>query len=670
MKDKYNSFPSDLDNELVNLTTDYFEYESGQADIIVKGRLRENIQFWRDIGAPQFILDTIMRGYLLPFYSNPDSFCLQNNQSALNNSDFVDTAINDLLLRGLIIETTNIPLAVNPLTVSIQSNGKKRLILDLREINRHLYKQSVKFEDIKTAQMYINEGSYMFKFDIHSAYHHIDIYEPHTEYLGFSWVVHGVRKYYKFLVLPFGLSTACYLYTKLTRPLIKKWRGEGKQVVMYLDDGLGVHDNSEMCENMALQVKTDLLNSGFVPKAEKSMWSPTQELVWLGTSIDTNKGLYMIPEARIAKIFETISIIERSLRLEGRVFIRKIASLVGQIISTSLVFGNLVYLMTKHISIDISSAPTWYCNVTLSEDSVQQISFWKENLPFLNVKPFKRDFACHTLVYSDASDTGFGGYSVENPHSIAHGMWSDTEKRNSSTWKELTAVYKVFSSLYKLLQGKNVKWLTDNQNVVRIVSRGSTKTVLQKIALDIFNICLRSNVNLDVVWIPRDDNERADYLSRIVDLDDWGISYPILEMLESLWGPHEIDWFASDDNHKLPIFYSRFWNMYSIGVDAFTIDWNGINGLFVPPVCLISRVLVYMRQCRAYGTLVLPHWPSASFWPLLCPTGEYFIDPVKFCVDLPTSKQFYIPGKSKKSIFGNVDLSFRMLALRLDFSRS
>jgi hypothetical protein len=29
--------------------------------------------------------------------------------------------------------------------------------------------------------------------------------------------------------------------------------------------------------------------------------------------------------------------------------------------------------------------------------------------------------------------------------------------------------------------------------------------------------------------------------------------------LESLWEPNEIDWFANDDNHKLPVLYSRYW---------------------------------------------------------------------------------------------------------------
>jgi hypothetical protein len=39
--------------------------------------------------------------------------------------------------------------------------------------------------------------------------------------------------------------------------------------------------------------------------------------------------------------------------------------------------------------------------------------------------------------------------------------------------------------------------------IVIIVSKGSTKTVLQELALDIFSACLKFNVNIDMVWIPR-----------------------------------------------------------------------------------------------------------------------------------------------------------------------
>ena len=41
------------------LTNIFYVYEQGQVDIIVKDRLKSNIQFWRDIGANSYILDTI-----------------------------------------------------------------------------------------------------------------------------------------------------------------------------------------------------------------------------------------------------------------------------------------------------------------------------------------------------------------------------------------------------------------------------------------------------------------------------------------------------------------------------------------------------------------------------------------------------------------------------------
>jgi hypothetical protein len=45
-----------------------------------------------------------------------------------------------------------------------------------------------------------------------------------------------------------------------------KWRGEGKNILMYLDDGLGSHPDEDVCTAMAAQAKQDLILSEFVPK--------------------------------------------------------------------------------------------------------------------------------------------------------------------------------------------------------------------------------------------------------------------------------------------------------------------------------------------------------------------------------------------------------------------
>ena len=71
-------------------------------------------------------------------------------------------------------------------------------------------------------------------FDLKSYYHHVDIAKEHWKYLGFSWQ----SRFYVFTVLPFGLSSACYTFTKLVCPLVKYWRGRGLRIIVYLDDGL------------------------------------------------------------------------------------------------------------------------------------------------------------------------------------------------------------------------------------------------------------------------------------------------------------------------------------------------------------------------------------------------------------------------------------------------
>ena len=63
---------------------------------------------------------------------------------------------------------------INPLSVSVQSCGKKRLILDLRYVNQHIFKQRIKFEDWRVRLDYFEKGSHSTKFDLKSGYHHLD----------------------------------------------------------------------------------------------------------------------------------------------------------------------------------------------------------------------------------------------------------------------------------------------------------------------------------------------------------------------------------------------------------------------------------------------------------------------------------------------------------------
>ena len=62
---------------------------------------------------------------------------------------------------------------------------------------------------------------------------------------------------------------------------------------------------------------------------------------------------------------------------------------------------------------------------------------------------------------------------------------------------------------------------------------------------------MRHNIRMEPGWIPREENQLADYFSRIVDLDDWQLDVGAFRFLNALWGPHTIDRFADHYNAQL-----------------------------------------------------------------------------------------------------------------------
>lgn len=116
------------------------------------------------------------------FISTPPPQLFKNNGSAVNECVFVGDAILELLRDNRIEEER-----VNPLSVSVQSSGKKRLILDLRHINLHIYKQKFRCEALHAIKNVFAKDFFIFSFDLKSGYHHLDIFPDHLKYLSFSW---------------------------------------------------------------------------------------------------------------------------------------------------------------------------------------------------------------------------------------------------------------------------------------------------------------------------------------------------------------------------------------------------------------------------------------------------------------------------------------------------
>ena len=105
----------------------------------MKGNLKKHLSFWeKTIRANKTVCDILKNGYKLPFAYTSSNAEFKNTSSALKNSEFVEESIKGMLRAGTVKECLTKPKVLN--TLSVSTKGKKRMILDLRYVNNHLFK--------------------------------------------------------------------------------------------------------------------------------------------------------------------------------------------------------------------------------------------------------------------------------------------------------------------------------------------------------------------------------------------------------------------------------------------------------------------------------------------------------------------------------------------------
>ena len=332
------------------------------------------------------------------------------------------------------------------------------------------------------------------------------------------------------------------------------------KIIMYLDDGLAGASSFLEASALSDMVKSDLTKLGFLIAEDKCIWQPTQNITWLGCCWDMFTGTVEVSQARIDRLLSSLDqVITQVCRSQVCVKARRLASIASQIISMQIAVGAVARLRTRSVFFCLQTRASWEAPVLIDKAALDELVFWKENIAILNGRPLLPDDSntFDSVVYSDASDIGYGGYILDVPCSEVVGSWSCFEASESSTWRELVAVSRVLNSLSDSLEGQTNKWFTDNKNVKHIMSVGSKKPVLHEIAMDIISECEQKSINMKTEWVARGQNLQADFLSRCCDSDDWQVAPLVYVKLDKTWGPHTFDRFATDYNTKCHKFNSR-----------------------------------------------------------------------------------------------------------------
>lgn len=658
------------------------------------GRLRARRPYWlatmHQIGMVcATTLSVISTGYRLKWdkvTGAPPRCLLRNHPSAQASAAFVSEKIAEGVAWGTMQRCTLEELhCVLPLGVATNAAGKQRLIWDGRHVNRYLPKISFQMETLQ------REGRALFErsawggtCDLSSAYHHVEMHPDSRPFLGFEWG----GEYFHFSVLPFGLSTAPWLFTKVFSHCARFLRSPGLSlgILSYLDDVIFAAATARGALSAAQMIINVLRRFGWLIHPTKCVGTSHAVQVFqaLGTIVNLATQTFSVPPDTVRRIMDAA---ETFATGPPMVPVRSVAKLKGLLTATWVSTGLAARIRTRALDCVIDSRPkpatnsksairrSWAASVSVSAAAREEALWWVGYLPCCSGQPIRPrpfDSTVDGDIYSDASDTGSGAVIRSLPSSAtssrfvrtlleraprggtaaevfayaARGIefmapFPDDVAQASSTQRELYGVTTFVLAVAPLLRGGRFRLFMDNLGCVFIlggvvpefsvggkrwgeyVSGGSPNAKLQMLALQLFQAQLSEGFELQAVWLPREQNVRADYLSHVSEMrhHDYQLHQTLFLQLDQEWGPHTVDRFACNATRQLDRFCSHYFHPEAEWVDAFSASWQGeVNWLFPPATAsAISRTISHMCSCQALGTLIVPLAPWSPWRATLRP---------------------------------------------------
>ncbi|MEO0361204.1 MAG: hypothetical protein AAF322_08850, partial [Pseudomonadota bacterium] len=290
---------------------------------------------------------------------------------------------------------------------------------------------------------------------------------------------------------------------------------------------------------------------------------------------------------------------------------------------------------------------------------------------------------CTVLLCSDASDFAWGGrilwaktgvFPDDRLPSSARGAFDAIDSRRSSCWRELRAARHVLGAAVSAgLHDAVVRHRVDSQSARAVYANGGSQNRdahsgeldLHLEVLGIDATAAEAHLDVRMEWVPRELNQEADDDSKIRDRANYRLAYDAFAWLDRRFGPHDVDRFADSDNRLLTRFNSRFASPGAEALDAFSVPWLGARNWLHPPFGVISRTVGKLRRERARGTLIVPRWTSAPWWPALFPPRAD--GPVRQQLTIPASPGAFVAHEAAASLGHGQPPSWTMLALQVDF---
>ena len=158
---------------------------------------------------------------------------------------------------------------------------------------------------------------------------------------------------------------------------------------------------------------------------------------------------------------------------------------------------------------------------------------------------------------------------------------------------------------------------TDNTMVVSYINKqgGTHSPNLCVEVWEILSWCLEHNIVIRVRHIPGKFNILADCLSRLDKpiKTEWALDQTVANSVFQMLKFPNVDLFATQFNHKLPLYVSPVQDNKALVIDALSMDWNHLHAYAFPPF-ILPAVLDKIQQPQCRIVPIAPFWQQQQWF--------------------------------------------------------
>ena len=649
------------------------------------------------------VMSNIRTGHKIPFGdTKPEAFFRRRNPPSLEaDKTRAWAAIEKDMAHGALvpvnIATEGLPVCVCPVRTADKNDGTARFVHNSRRVNKCVPKEASACELeslLKTRNMFI-KGGFIVGLDFASGYHCLSMQEEDQKYLAFALHVNELPPHavewlkaefpnafmpdkqcfvFKYVALPFGLSSSCRTFNDLIAALVGFWRrcptgGEGTRASNYIDDVMGVTRSFDAAMMMSIRMVFEAASLGLSLKISKCSFFPRHSMKALGTIVNLRSFRFSVSKLRVVKIAKSMLALKAAVaRNERAVPAKLVASFIGLIwsiaacchraasvmvraITDVLTQGMKLKMGASGLSLSMLLSRFWSGSVSWSKAAQAQLEFWLSvqfgslsapisadvlglaiEQTFWYPEGFNQDQV--SFLFQDASATATGGGTM----SMHEGQLRPNDDlflaefdaylaASSSTLRELTGILWCLQANVDRTKSKLV-FICDNWSSCRAILRGSKVPNIQRVAEAIFHWSLKHGKVCWPIWVPRTHRliVEADRRSRMrIPHDERsprGVVACANEMAVRLWG--RCISFDQAASHRSAIvvqgqvlpFNAFCYQPGAAGVDMFRCvnSWHGNVNYVFPPEPLVGRLLTFLPYTNARSVVVIKKTTRRAWW--------------------------------------------------------